>query len=237
MLSGLSSLTYEVTWTRRLVLVFGSTTFAVATVLSVFMGGLALGCYAAGRLAKRVRRGPLVYGILLSLEDRPIAQPGTFVGLKNFIRDFNDPIFWRVAFNTFVYTAVATVLKMMAGLDQPSNGESRLSPGFSVGILMQEPQLDETKTVRENVEDGKRELMDTIHKYNALNEKMGEPDADYEAIMAEQEPLYAVIEAQNGWEIEYSGYANETAAANPTRMQLRQGNVEVRMIISEWSVP
>src|SRR5437764_14970480 len=53
----------------------------------------------------------------------------------------------------------STVLKMMAGLDQPSNGEARLSDGFSVGILMQEPQLDESKTVRENVEDGKRELM------------------------------------------------------------------------------
>jgi ATP-binding cassette ChvD family protein len=96
----------------------------------------------------------------------------------------------------------STVLKMMAGLDQPSNGEARLSPGFSVGILMQEPPLDDTKTVRENVEDGKRELMDTIHRYNELNEKMAMPDADYEAIMAEQEPLIATIEANNGWEID-----------------------------------
>src|SRR5438270_9022305 len=72
----------------------------------------------------------------------------------------------------------STVLKMMAGLDTPSNGEARLSPGFSVGILMQEPQLDETKTVRENVEDGKRELFDVLHRYNALNEQMGDPDAD-----------------------------------------------------------
>src|SRR5438270_8741631 len=61
----------------------------------------------------------------------------------------------------------STVLKMMAGLDQPSNGEARLSPGFSVGILMQEPELDESKTVKENVEDGVRELMDVIAKYNA----------------------------------------------------------------------
>src|SRR5205085_10252798 len=59
---------------------------------------------------------PFVYGILLSLQDRPIAKPGTFVGLKNFVSDFNDPIFWRVAINTFVYTAVATVLKMVGGL-------------------------------------------------------------------------------------------------------------------------
>ena len=96
----------------------------------------------------------------------------------------------------------STVLKMMAGLDQPSNGDARLSPGFSVGILMQEPVLDETKTVKENVEDGVRELMDTIAKYNALNESMGEPDADFDKIMAEQEPLYAVIDAKNGWEID-----------------------------------
>jgi multiple sugar transport system permease protein len=59
---------------------------------------------------------PFVYGILLSLQDRPIAKPGTFVGLKNFIRDFNDPIFWRVAVNTFIYTGVATLLKMVGGL-------------------------------------------------------------------------------------------------------------------------
>jgi multiple sugar transport system permease protein len=59
---------------------------------------------------------PLVYGILLSLEDRPVAEPGHFVGLKNFITDFHDPIFWRVAVNTFVYTIVATLLKMVGGL-------------------------------------------------------------------------------------------------------------------------
>jgi ATP-binding cassette ChvD family protein len=96
----------------------------------------------------------------------------------------------------------STVLKMMAGLDQPSNGDARLSPGFTVGILMQEPVLDETKTVKENVEDGVRDLMDTIAKYNALNESMGEPDADFDKIMAEQEPLYAIIDAKNGWEID-----------------------------------
>jgi ATP-binding cassette ChvD family protein len=96
----------------------------------------------------------------------------------------------------------STVLKMMAGLDHPSNGEARLSPGYSVGILMQEPHLDDTKTVRENVEDGVRELMDVLHRYNALNEKMGEPDADFDAILAEQAPLMDVIEAKNGWEID-----------------------------------
>jgi multiple sugar transport system permease protein len=59
---------------------------------------------------------PFCYGILLSLQDRPVAHVGTFVGLKNFITNFNDPIFWQVAINTFVYTAIATVLKMVGGL-------------------------------------------------------------------------------------------------------------------------
>ena len=59
---------------------------------------------------------PFCYGILLSLQDRPVAHPGTFVGLKTFATNLHDPIFWRVAFNTFVYTAVATLLKMVGGL-------------------------------------------------------------------------------------------------------------------------
>ena len=59
---------------------------------------------------------PFCYGILLSLQDRPVAHAGTFVGLKNFATNLNDPIFWRVALNTFVYTAVATLLKMIGGL-------------------------------------------------------------------------------------------------------------------------
>jgi multiple sugar transport system permease protein len=59
---------------------------------------------------------PLVYGVLLSLEDRVVTKPGHFVGLKNFITDFHDPIFWRVTINTFVYTGVATLLKMVGGL-------------------------------------------------------------------------------------------------------------------------
>jgi len=59
---------------------------------------------------------PFCYGILLSLQDRPVAHPGTFVGLKNFAANFNDPIFWQVTANTFIYTAAATVLKMVGGL-------------------------------------------------------------------------------------------------------------------------
>src|SRR5712691_2667666 len=59
---------------------------------------------------------PLCYGIFLSLQDRPVAQPGVFVGLKNFATDFKDPVFWQVVANTFVYTGIATMLKMVGGL-------------------------------------------------------------------------------------------------------------------------
>ncbi len=96
----------------------------------------------------------------------------------------------------------STVLKMMAGLDQPSNGDAKLTPGYSVGMLMQEPPLDESKTVRGNVEDGVKVIRDVLLRYEELNEKMGAPDADFEAIMAEQAPLLDQIEAANAWELD-----------------------------------
>ena len=96
----------------------------------------------------------------------------------------------------------STVLKMMAGLDQPSNGDAKLTPGFSVGMLMQEPPLDDSKTVRQNVEDGVSVIRDVMLRYEELNEKMGAPDADFESILAEQAPLLDAIEAANAWELD-----------------------------------
>jgi len=96
----------------------------------------------------------------------------------------------------------STVLKMMAGMDQPSNGDAKLTPGFSVGMLLQEPPLDDSKTVRQNVEDGVKGIRDVMLRYEELNEKMGAPDADFEAIMAEQAPLLDEIEAANAWELD-----------------------------------
>jgi ATP-binding cassette ChvD family protein len=96
----------------------------------------------------------------------------------------------------------STVLKMMAGLDQPSNGDAKLSPGYSVGMLMQEPQLDEIKNVLENVQEGVKGIRDVILRYEELNEKMGAPDADFEKILEEQQPLLDQIEAANAWELD-----------------------------------
>src|SRR4051795_4695390 len=96
----------------------------------------------------------------------------------------------------------STVLKMMAGLDQPSNGDAKLTPGYSVGILMQEPVLDEQKNVLENVQEGVKGIRDVILRYEELNEKMSAPDADFEKILEEQAPLLDQIEAANAWELD-----------------------------------
>ena len=96
----------------------------------------------------------------------------------------------------------STILKIMAGLDQPSNGEARLSPGYSVGILLQEPPLDESKTVLENVQEGMGELFKKVQRFNAIGEEMAEPDADFDALMAEMGKLQEDIDAANGWDLD-----------------------------------
>ena len=96
----------------------------------------------------------------------------------------------------------STILKIMAGLDQPSNGEARLSPGYSVGILLQEPPLDESKTVLENVQEGMGELFRKVQRFNAIGEEMAEPDADFDALMEEMGKLQTDIDAANGWDLD-----------------------------------
>ncbi|MEO6988268.1 MAG: energy-dependent translational throttle protein EttA [Aquihabitans sp.] len=88
------------------------------------------------------------------------------------------------------------LLKIMAGLDDGYTGEARLTPGFTVGMLQQEPELDETKTVRENVLDGVAEVAGLLGKYEACLAKYADPDADYEKIGEEQARLEAEIEAK-----------------------------------------
>jgi ATP-binding cassette ChvD family protein len=96
----------------------------------------------------------------------------------------------------------SSVLKIMAGLDTPSNGDAVLSPGYSVGILMQEPELDETKDVRGNVEQAVAETRAALQRFEDVSAAMGEPDADFDALMAEQGELMEQIEHHNGWELD-----------------------------------
>ena len=96
----------------------------------------------------------------------------------------------------------STVLQIMAGLQQPSNGEAYLTPGFSVGILLQEPKLDESRSVLENVQDGVRETMDMLARFNAISEEMASPDADYDTLLAEMGTLQEQLDHRNAWEID-----------------------------------
>lgn len=96
----------------------------------------------------------------------------------------------------------STILKIMAGLDQPSNGEARLSPGYTVGILQQEPPLNESKTVLGNVEEGVAEIKGKLDRYNEISVLMSEPDADFDALLAEMGVLQEAIDAADAWDLD-----------------------------------
>ncbi|SFS16505.1 ATP-binding cassette protein, ChvD family [Agrococcus baldri] len=96
----------------------------------------------------------------------------------------------------------STILKIIAGLDTPSNGEAKLSPGYSVGILMQEPELDETKTVLENVQGAFGHLTAKIERFNEISAEMANPDADFDALMAEMGTLQEEIDAADAWDLD-----------------------------------
>ena len=96
----------------------------------------------------------------------------------------------------------STVLQMMAGLQQPSNGEAFLSPGYSVGILLQEPPLDESKTVLENVQEGVAETMALLTRFNQVSEEMSQPDADYDKLLAEMGTLQEKLDHLSAWDLD-----------------------------------
>ena len=96
----------------------------------------------------------------------------------------------------------STLIKIMAGLDQDFTGEAFAADGVKVGYLPQEPQLDPTKNVMENIMDGVGPIRDLMQRYEEVNMKFADPDADMDALLAEQAELQEQIDACNGWEIE-----------------------------------
>jgi ATP-binding cassette ChvD family protein len=96
----------------------------------------------------------------------------------------------------------STILKIMAGIDTPSNGEAILTPGYSVGILMQEPELDEEKTVLENVEQGVAEIKGKLDRFNEISAEMADPDADYDKLLPEMGELQEAIDHVDGWDLD-----------------------------------
>ena len=96
----------------------------------------------------------------------------------------------------------STLLKIMAGIEEVSNGDAKLTPGYSVGILLQEPPLDGTKTVKENVEMTFADTIAKIARFNEVSGEMGNPDADFDALMEEMGRLQDEIDAANGWDLD-----------------------------------
>jgi energy-dependent translational throttle protein EttA len=96
----------------------------------------------------------------------------------------------------------STVLRIMAGKEEPSSGAAELAKNATVGLLEQEPELDPKKTVRENVEDGVREVRDLLDRFNAISASFAEPDADFDALLAEQATVQDQIDRRGAWELE-----------------------------------
>jgi ATP-binding cassette ChvD family protein len=96
----------------------------------------------------------------------------------------------------------STVLQIMAGLQQPSNGEAYLTPGYTVGILLQEPHLDETKNVIDNVKEGVAETVAMLARFDEISAEMANPDADYDTLLAEMGNLQEQLDHRNAWELD-----------------------------------
>jgi ATP-binding cassette ChvD family protein len=96
----------------------------------------------------------------------------------------------------------STVLQIMAGLQQPSNGEAYLTPGYTVGILLQEPHLDETKNVIDNVKEGVAETVAMLARFDEISAEMANPDADYDKLLSEMGNLQEQLDHRNAWELD-----------------------------------
>jgi sulfate-transporting ATPase len=96
----------------------------------------------------------------------------------------------------------STLLRIMAGADEPSSGVAQLAPGARAGLLEQEPALDDSRNVRENVEDGVREVRELLDRFNAVSARFGEPDADYDALLAEQAQVQDEIDRRDLWQFD-----------------------------------
>jgi energy-dependent translational throttle protein EttA len=96
----------------------------------------------------------------------------------------------------------STLLRIMAGRDEPSSGVAELAPGATAGLLEQEPWLDPAKDVRGNVEDGVREVRDLLDRFNEINAKFAEPDADYDTLLAEQAKVQDTIDRTDAWQLD-----------------------------------
>ncbi|HEY1370110.1 MAG TPA: energy-dependent translational throttle protein EttA [Gaiellaceae bacterium] len=96
----------------------------------------------------------------------------------------------------------STLLRIMAGREEPSNGIAELAPGATVGLLEQEPELDPARSVRENVEDAVRTVRDLLDRFNSISAAFAEPDADFDALLAEQAKVQDAIDRADAWQLD-----------------------------------
>ncbi|MDT0496568.1 energy-dependent translational throttle protein EttA [Algiphilus sp. W345] len=123
---------------------------------------------------------------------------------KEILRDISLSFFPGAKIGVLGYNGAgkSTLLRIMGGIDKDFHGEARPMPGLKVGYLPQEPQLDPEKDVRGNVMDGLGELGTALERFNAVTKGFEDPDADFDALLAEQAELQEIIEAANGWELD-----------------------------------
>jgi ATP-binding cassette ChvD family protein len=99
-------------------------------------------------------------------------------------------------------TGKSTLLKIMAGVEQPSNGDATLAPDATVGMLAQEPELDESKNVLQNVEDGVAETKRALDRFNEISNELSDPDADYDKLLAEMGDLQTELDHRDAWDLD-----------------------------------
>ena len=123
---------------------------------------------------------------------------------KQILRDISLHFFPGAKIGVLGYNGAgkSTLLRIMAGIDTDIVGEAQPQPGLNIGYLPQEPQLDPAKDVRGNVEDGVAETKALLDRFNAVSEAMADPDADFDALMAEQGELQDKIDAADAWELD-----------------------------------
>ncbi len=128
----------------------------------------------------------------------------TYPGKKTVIKDISLSFFYGAKIGVLGLNGAgkSTLLRIIAGIDTDFNGDVNLSSGISVGYLEQEPKLDPEKTVKEIVEEGVAELVKVRDEYEAINEKFADPDADMDALLAEQGKLQDKMDAYNIWDLD-----------------------------------
>ncbi len=163
----------------------------------------------AGGFAKRTP-----YSRILKRKNRPMAVQYSYV-MKGLTKNFpgaQKPILNNIHLQFLPGTKIAiigvngagksTLMKIIAGMDTEFSGEAWAGDGIRVGYLAQEPQLDPSKNVIENVKDGVREVADMVERFNEVSALMGEPDADFDALMEEMGTLQEKIDAVDGWTLD-----------------------------------